>query len=210
MLGFSNGRMQIATQLCDLAETCAPAATSGCSDWCKRRNVNVANENVDSCILEGATKFENAVDDFFQAFETALRWPVASTRFMRFSTCCRRLSGLMRKTETRHCVMKKPCACSVRRGDINATPCSGLLAVFYHDAVASVQTSILTTLLVCHRAVVAGAAAGHNLEEGTLKTPGWSQMLPLLQASVNKLPHFAPGRQANAFHVVEPRPVLQL
>ena len=29
-------------------------------------------------------------------------------------------------------------------------------------------------------------------------------MLPLLQASVNKLPHFAPGRQANAFHVVEP------
>ena len=84
---------------------------------------------------------------------------------------------------------------------------TGIPAVFYTDAFASLAGSVL------HKEIGADIAGFTTrsrywccgtAQPGGGKTPALEPMLRMLRACMNKLPHFAPGSPADAFHMVEP------
>ena len=84
---------------------------------------------------------------------------------------------------------------------------TGIPAVFYTDAFASLASSIL------HKSIGADVAGFTTrsrywccgtAQPGGGKTPALEPMLRMLRACMKRLPHFAPGSPAYSFHMVEP------
>ena len=179
-----------------------------------------------SCALEGSTAFENAVEDLLQAFErgedvlrvlASLPPHSPEVAGCSFDELQHMLQQLVRAYETDRLSSEEAVCLQYPLWRCHFYPVAvlfeawsrstGLPALFYHDAFSSLLTSLL------HKDIGADLAGFRTrsrywscgtAQPGGGKTPALEPMLQMLQASMKKLSHFAPGSEVDAFHVVEP------
>ncbi|CAE6960638.1 RPL15 [Symbiodinium sp. CCMP2592] len=206
-------------------ETCAQATAAigakGAASM-SRESTLTANSRID----EGSRSFESAVENLLEAFEkgedvlpvlAALRAQSPEVASCSFEEIQCTLPQLLRAYETDRLSSEEAVRLQYPLWRCQFYPMAvlfeawsrttGLPSVFYHDAFSSLLTSIL------HKDIGVDLAGFRSrsrywscgtAQPGGGKTPALEPMLQMLQAAMAKLPHFAPGSEADAFHVVEP------